>query len=203
MPQRPADPSLLKAIRQLGVIRPGDLESHGVPRRGYVYRLARHGLLERIGRGLYIAEEHGITESHSLAMVAKRTPSAVVCLLSALQFHLLTTQLPHEVWIAIGEKARRPRIDYPRLRVMRFSAATLTAGVEVHEIEGVPVRVTSVAKTVVDCFKYRNKIGLDVALEALRDAWRGRRMTMEELVRFARLCRVHNVMRPYIEALVA
>ena len=202
MPQRPPDPRFLKAIRQLGVLRPGDLESHGVP-RGYVYRLARHGLLERIGRGLYIAEEHGTTESHSLAMVAKRTPRAVVCLLSALQFHLLTTQLPHEVWIAIGEKARRPRIDYPQLRVMRFSAVTLTAGVEVHEVEGVPVRVTSVAKTVADCFKYRNKIGLDVALEALRDAWRGRRMTIEELVRFARLCRVHNVMRPYIEAVVA
>jgi predicted transcriptional regulator of viral defense system len=122
---------LLASIRKLGVVRPSDLESRGVP-RARLYGLVRRGLLERIGRGLYIAEEHGMTESHSLAMVAKRTPSAVVCLLSALQFHVLTTQLPHEVWIAIGEKARRPRIAHPRLRVMRFSATTLTAGVEVH-----------------------------------------------------------------------
>jgi predicted transcriptional regulator of viral defense system len=125
----------------------------------------------------------------------------VVCLLSALRFHGLTTQAPFEVWLAVGNKAAAPRLAYPPLRIVRFSGAALTEGVEVHEIDGVAVRVTSVAKTVADGFKYRNKIGLDVALEALREAWASKRMTSDELWHFAKVCRVANVMRPYLEGL--
>ena len=120
----------------------------------------------------------------------------------ALRFHELTTQAPAEVWIALAEKARKPKLDYPRLRVARFSGPALTEGIETHRLEGVEVRVYSAAKTVADCFKYRNKVGLDVALEALREGWRARRFTMEEIFRFARICRVEKVMRPYLEGLV-
>lgn len=191
----------LEVIRRLGVVRPGDLEARGIP-RGRIYRLVRQGLVERKARGLYVASDHDPTAEHSLAQVAKQVPRGVICLLSALQYHELTTQLPHEVWVAIPEKARHPRIEVPPLRVVRFSGPALTQGAETHEIEGVPVRITSVAKTLADCFKYRNKIGLDVALEALREAWRERRVTMDEIDRFSQICRVQRVMRPYLEALV-
>jgi len=133
--------------------------------------------------------------------VARKHPQAIICLLSALRFHDLTTQSPFEVWLAIPNKARAPKMDYPPLRVVRFSGAALTRGIEAHVIDGVPVRVTSVARTVADCFKFRNKIGLDVALEALQEAWRTRRFNMDELWRYATLCRVANVIRPYMESL--
>jgi predicted transcriptional regulator of viral defense system len=136
-----------------------------------------------------------------LAEVARRVPKGVVCLLSALRFHGLTTQAPFEVWLAIENKAIAPKLDYPSLRIVRFSGAALTEGVEEHVVDGVMVRVTGVAKTVADCFKYRNKIGLDVALEALREAWRGKRMTSDDLWRYAKVCRVANVMRPYLDSL--
>jgi predicted transcriptional regulator of viral defense system len=125
----------------------------------------------------------------------------VFCLLSALRFHDLTTQSPHDVWIAIGPKAWRPRVDGPKIRVFRFSGAALTEGVETHTIEGVTVKVYGVAKTVADCFKFRNKVGLDVALEALRESWRERRASMDDLWLYAKVCRVSNVMRPYLEGL--
>jgi len=127
-------------------------------------------------------------------------PHGVVCLLSALRFHSLTTQSPAEVWLAIGSKVWRPKVDYPRLRICRFSARALEAGVEEHAVDGVIVRVTNPAKTVADCFKYRNKIGLDVALEALRDCRRQRSCSNDELWHYATICRVANVMRPYMEA---
>jgi predicted transcriptional regulator of viral defense system len=142
-----------------------------------------------------------VSEHASLAEVARKHPQAIVCLLSALRFHDLTTQSPFEVWLAIPNKARAPRMDFPPLRIVRFSGAALSDGVEEHRVEGVPVRVTSVARTVADCFKYRNKIGLDVALEALRDSWQEKRVRMDELWRFATLCRVASVMRPYLESL--
>ncbi len=126
----------------------------------------------------------------------------MVCLLSALQFHRLTTQAPFEVWLAVGVKARKPALASSAVRIVRFSLRALTEGIEVHQIEGVPVRVTSAARTVADCFKYRNKIGLDVALEALKDYRRSRR-SIDELVRAARIVRVQNVMRPYLEAVAA
>ncbi len=124
----------------------------------------------------------------------------MVCLLSALQNHHLTTQAPFEVWLAIAEKARLPKIEYPPLRVVRFSGPSLSFGIEEHEVDGVRVRVYSPAKTVADCFKYRNKIGLDVAIEALRDCLRQRKATRDELWSAAKVCRMSNVMRPYLEA---
>lgn len=135
------------------------------------------------------------------SFVARKHPQAIVCLLSALRLHELTTQSPFEVWLAIPNKARVPKRGYPRLRIVRFSGAALTEGVEEHLSDGVPVRVTNVARTVADCFKYRNKIGLDVALEALQESWRAKRAGMDERWQFAKLCRVANAMRPYLNTL--
>ncbi len=148
-----------------------------------------------------MAREHPLTAAHTLAQVGKRVPASVFCLLTALRFHDLTTQNPAEVWIALPEKARRPRLDYPRLRVARFSGAALTEGIEAHRVEGVEIRVYSAAKTVADCFKFRNKLGVDVAVEALRDFSRRRRGGATELARFARICRVTRVMQPYLDAI--
>ncbi|HEC16415.1 MAG TPA: transcriptional regulator [Sedimenticola sp.] len=175
---------------------------YGIPRT-CLSRLVAAGKLQRIGRGLYVLPDNDVTERHSLAEACKLVPKGVVCLLSALRFHELTTQNPSDIWLAIGEKAWRPRIQYPPLRIVRFSQATLGARTEEHRIEGVTVRVYSPAKTVADCFKYRNKIGLDVAIEALRECWRSRRCTMDDLWHYAGLCRVRNVMRPYLESLAA
>ena len=193
------DPAL-KAIRRLGVVRPADLEAHGIP-RAQLYRLVRKGLVARQVRGIYVASSHPYTADHALAQVAKRVPIGVLCLLTALRFHELTTQAPAEVWIALPEKARKPRLDYPRLRVARFSGTALTEGIETHRIEGVDVRVYSAAKTVADCFKYRNKVGIDVAVEALRDFGRRHRGGATDLARFARVCRVTRVMQPYLDSI--
>ena len=187
-------------IEQAGLIRPKELEAHGVS-RAQLARLVREGLVTRQGRGIYAAARHAPTARHALAHMAKRVPEGVVCLLTALRFHGLTTQSPAEVWIALPEKARRPRLDYPRLRVARFSGAALTEGIEEHRAEGVPLRVYSPAKTVADCFKYRNKVGIDVAVEALRDFSRQHRGRSSELARFARICRVSRVMQPYLDAI--
>jgi len=130
-----------------------------------------------------------------------RAPNAVFCLLTALAFHRLTTEMPHEVWIALPLKARTPAIDTPPIRVVRLSERPLTGGIETHVEHGVPLRVFSPAKTVADCFKFRSKVGVDVAIAALRDGWRQKRFTIDELWRFARVCRVAAVMRPYLEAL--
>lgn len=138
-----------------------------------------------------------------LAAASARVPHGVVCLLSALRFHELTTQNPAEIWLAIDRKARAPKAPELPLRIVRFSGAALTEGVETHRIDGVSVRVTSPAKTVADCFKYRRKIGADVALEALRECWRTRRCSVDALWRYAKVCRVTTVMRPYLEAVVA
>ena len=190
---------ILEIVEQAGVLRPRDLDAHGIPRI-YLSRLCERGLLQRVGRGLYVLPNADVSEHHTLAEACKRVPHGVVCLLSALRFHGLTTQSPFEVWLAIGSKVWRPQVDYPPLRFVRFSARALEAGVEEHSIEGVIVRVYNPAKTVADCFKYRNKIGLDVALEALRDCRRQRRCTNDELWHYAKICRVANVMRPYMEA---
>jgi predicted transcriptional regulator of viral defense system len=190
----------LQLIRQLGVVRPADIETHGIP-RGQLYKLVRSGLVERQARGIYVASQHPFTAEHTLAQVAKRVPGGVFCLLTALRFHGLTTQSPAEVWIALPEKARKPQLDYPRLRVARFSGAALTDGIETHRIEGVDVRVYSAAKTIADCFKYRNKVGIDVAVEALRDFSRRHRGGATELARFARICRVTRVMQPYLDSI--
>lgn len=199
---RTTDQEALKLIERLGVVRPRDLEAHGIP-RGRIYQLLDKSLVRREGRGLYVAVDYPYTSEHTLAQVAKRVPRAVVCLLSALQFHQLTTQAPHEVWIALPEKARIPRLDYPKVRVVRFSEGMLSYSVVSHEITGVSVRITSPARTVVDCFRYRNKVGLDVAIEALRDVLQSRKATVDEILRAADVSRARNVIRPYLEALTS
>jgi predicted transcriptional regulator of viral defense system len=191
---------VLQLIRQLGIVRPADVEARGIP-RAHLYRLVREGAIERQARGIYVRNRHPLTADHTLAHVAKRVPRGVICLLTALRFHGMTTQNPAEVWIALPEKARRPKLDYPRLRVARFSGLALTEGIETHPCEKVDVRVYSAAKTVADCFKYRHKIGIDVAVEALRDFGRRRRGGATELARFARICRVTRVMQPYLDAI--
>jgi predicted transcriptional regulator of viral defense system len=190
----------LQAIRAAGLARPRDLEAQGVS-RAQLARLVREGLVLRQGRGIYVVASHQPTAGHTLAQVAKRVPEGVFCLLTALRFHGLTTQSPADVWIALPEKARRPRLDYPRLRVARFSGPALSEGIEAHRVEGVPIRVYSAAKTVADCFKYRNKVGIDLAVEALRDFSRKHRGGANELARFAKVCRVSRVMQPYLDAI--
>ncbi|CUJ64511.1 type IV toxin-antitoxin system AbiEi family antitoxin domain-containing protein [Achromobacter aegrifaciens] len=195
-----ATEKLLALARDEGLIRARDLVPQGIA-RVTLTRAVRQGQLQRIGRGLYGLSSRRISVHATLAETARRVPKGVVCLLSALRFHGLTTQAPSEVWLAIGNKAAAPKLDYPPLRVLRFSTIALAAGVEEHVVDGVLIHVTGVAKTVADCFKFRNKIGLDVALEALREAWREKRMTSDEMWRYAKLCRVANVMRPYLESL--
>lgn len=191
---------IINLVSKKGIIRPRDIEALGIPRE-YLLRLYRQGKLERIGHGMYIIPGSLSSEHASIAMIFKRVPHSVICLLSALGYHELTTQLPNRVWIAIDNKKWKPKIDYPPIELVRMSGKAFEFGVERHEIEGVPVRVYSPAKTVADCFKFRNKIGLDVALEALRDTWRQRRVSMDELWTAAKVCRVANVMRPYLESL--
>ena len=189
----------LRRIERMGLVRPRELSAYGIS-RAELSRLVDEGLVVRQAMGIYVAARHELTTEHALAQVAKRVPDGVFCLLTALRFHGLTTQSAPEVWIALPEKARRPRLDYPRLRVARFSGDALTTGIERHEVEGVTLRIYSAAKTVADCFKYRNKIGVDVAVEALRDFNRRYRGRADELARFARICRVARVMQPYLDA---
>jgi predicted transcriptional regulator of viral defense system len=190
----------LQYVRRHGLVRPRDLEAVGIPRE-YLLRLHRQGKLERTGRGLYALRDAAVTENHSYAQVAKLAPDAIICLLSALAFHGITTQNPASVWIALGQGARKPSLVSPSLRLVRLSGRSFTEGVEIHQVEGVPIRVYSVAKTVADCFKFRNKIGLDVALEALKDSLRQKKASAREIHHFAKICRVSNIIRPYMEAM--
>jgi predicted transcriptional regulator of viral defense system len=167
----------------------------------YVRRLTRQGELTRVGRGLYTLATAEATEHRTLAEVAKRVPKAVFCLLTALRVHGLGTQNPREVWLAIDRRAGIPRVDFTPIRVVRVSGAALTGGIERHNVDGVRVRVTSPARTVVDCFKFRNKIGIDVAAEALRDYRRLRKGTADELWRQAERLRMTRVIRPYWDAM--
>jgi predicted transcriptional regulator of viral defense system len=166
-------------------------------------RLVADGTLERVGSGRYRLASAEVTEHHGLVLAAAAAPDGVICLLSALAFHGVGTQLPAEVWLAIERGRRPPKVANLRLRIVRFSGAAFHEGIEVHQADRQPVRVYSVAKTLADLFKMRNRVGLDVAVEALRDAWRDRRFTMPELDRAARACRVERVMRPYVESVVA
>ena len=187
------------AVRRLGVARPRDLAQLGI-RREYAQRLLASGALVRVSRGLYAVPDAEISSQRSLAEVAKAVPAGTVCLLSALRFHGLTTQSAPEIWIAVDVHAWKPRnLPFP-VRTVYFSGAALTEGVEVHKIDGVPVRVYSAAKTVADCFKYRNKIGPEVAVEALKDYLKQHRRGGDVLWHFAKVCRVSNVMRPYLDA---
>jgi predicted transcriptional regulator of viral defense system len=191
---------IMRYIGQHGMVRPRDIEAIGLPRE-YLIRLHRQGKLSRSGRGIYALPDANVTERHSYAEVAKRVPETVICLLSALAFHQITTQSPASVWIALRQGARRPVLTSPSLRIVRLSGPSLTEGIENRQVEGVPVRVYSAAKTVADCFKFRNKIGLDVAIEALKDCLRQKKASVNEIYRYAKICRVSNVIRPYMEAL--
>ncbi len=197
-----ATDSLLDLDQGKALLRPSDAVAKGYSRL-YLAQLAQRGLVHKVSRGLYALPQRKASEFASLAEVASKHPQALVCLLSALAFHGLTTQAPFEVWIAVDNKARAPQIPYPPLRIARFSGSALSEGVELHNIEGVPVKITSVPKTIADCFKYRNKIGLDVAMEALKEAWSAKRVSMDELWHYGQICRVQNVMRPYLEGLTA
>ncbi|EYF00389.1 type IV toxin-antitoxin system AbiEi family antitoxin domain-containing protein [Chondromyces apiculatus] len=198
----PASRPLVDRVAQLaltqGVLRTRDLEAKGIS-RATLGRLVEEGLLERVARGVYGLPDADVTEHHTLVEAGLRVPAGVICLLSALEFHQLSTQSPHEVWIAIGVKARKPTLDWPPIRIVRFSGAALTHGIETHTIEGAEVRITGPAKTVADCFKYRNKIGLDVAIEALSE-YRRKRGSIDILMKAAAADRVARVLRPYIEA---
>jgi predicted transcriptional regulator of viral defense system len=201
MAETTASVRILDLAAHQALVRPRDVEALGIARESLL-RLYRRGLFVRQTRGVYALPQTPVTEHHSLAMAAKRVPRGVICLLSALRFHGLTTQDPHEVWIAIDLKARKPSVESPALRVARFSGRALVEGVEESKIEGVRVRVYSAVKTVADCFKYRHKIGIDVAIKALRDSVRTRKTTIDEIHRYAKVCRVANVMRPYLESAV-
>jgi predicted transcriptional regulator of viral defense system len=193
---------ILELARSKGILRTRDVDIAGAS-RALLASLTDEGRLLKLGRGLYTLPDRSASEYESFAEVATRSESGVLCLLSALRFHDLTTQQSSNVWLAIPHKARAPRFDYPPLRIVRMSGPAMSEGIEIADLAGAQVRVFSVAKTVADCFKFRNKIGLDVALEALREAWNGKRATMDELWRYAEICRVANVMRPYLETVGA
>ncbi len=190
---------VLNLANQKGLLRASDLDAIEAP-RVVLTRLTAAGLLDRIGRGIYRLPSHPGSEHESLVTIATKVPQAVFCLLTALQFHELTTQLPRQVWIAMPRGSHVPRIDYPPIKMVQMTGDVYAEGIETVERDGVALRVYSVAKTVADCFKHRNKIGLDVALEALKDVRAKRRASADDLWRYAKICRVANVMRPYLEA---
>lgn len=190
----------LDLARQRGVLRSSDFVRAGAS-RVTLTRLTASGQLEKVGRGLYRVLQTPLSADESLVAIALKVPQAVFCLLTALQFHGLTTQLPRQVWLAMPRGSHAPRIDYPPLRMVQYSGAAYAEGIEVFERDRVTLRVYSVAKTVADCFKHRSAIGLDVALEALKEVRAGQRASADDLWRFAKICRVANVMRPYLEAI--
>lgn len=192
-------PAVLLA-HEKGLIRASELAKSGAS-GAVLQKLLTTGQLIKVSRGLYSPANRTLSEMTDLSVVAVKNFRLVFCLLTALQIHGLTTQLPHEIWVAIGQKARAPKLDFPPLRVVRMGDVNF--GITTVAVEDVlHISVTNIAKTIADCFKFRNKIGLDIALEALRDAWQQKKVTMDELWRAAQHCRVANVMRPYLESLV-
>ena len=199
MTSKPVHPAVLRA-HEKGLVRASELAKFGAS-GAVLQKLLETDQLMRISRGVYIPVNLIFTEKIDYAVVALKFPRIVFCLLTALQIHELTTQLTHQLWVAIGQKARAPMLDCPPLRIIRMSDLSFGLITLVVDV-GISIQVTNVAKTVADCFKYRNKVGIDVALEALRDAWEQNKVTMDELWRAAEHCRVHNIMRPYMESLV-
>jgi predicted transcriptional regulator of viral defense system len=193
---------ILQLAERHGLVTDGEIRAIGIHPQT-LQRLVESGKLERVARGRYRLPDpdYELTEHHGLVLAAAAAPKGVICLLSALQFHKLGTQLPRQVWMALPRQTRTPVVDYPPMRVVRLSGDAFTAGIEEHTLEGQTVRVYDVAKTVVDCFKFRNKIGMDVALEALNEGWRERRFSLTDISKYARICRVWNVMRPYLETI--
>jgi predicted transcriptional regulator of viral defense system len=200
-------PPALGAAKAVFARHGGTLSAMAAIRMGVhpatLYRMRDEGDLVQIGRGLFRLATLPPLSNPDLVHVALRAPKCVVCLISALSFHDLTTQIPHEVSIAIPCGYRPPRLDHPPLRVFRFSGKALSAGVETHEIDGFPVRVYGPEKTIADCFRFRSKIGSDVAIEALKAYCRRKGAKVDDLLRYARVCRVEKVMQPYLEASLA
>lgn len=191
---------IIALLKQKVMLRPSDLDDIGAP-RVTLTRMVEAGQLEKIGRGLYRLADAAPSESESLAIVATRVPQAVFCLYTALQFHELTTQLPRDIWIAMPHGSHSPCLDYPPVKMIQLSGQALSVGIEEFKRDGVMIKVYNTAKTVVDCFKHRNKIGLDVALEALRDARTQKKASVDDIWRYAKICHVANIMRPYMESI--
>ncbi len=188
---------VLSIAEEKAVFSAGDAARRGVHSQALT-RMVEEGALERVARGRYRFPDAPLTENHNLALVASALPDGVICLLSALSFHGIGTQVPSRVWIALDRRARKPSHEWPPMRVVRFSGEALTEGVETHTVEGMAVKVYGVTKTLADLFKYRHKLGLDVALEALKEVWRSGHLDVDELLHFARICRVERVMWPYL-----
>jgi predicted transcriptional regulator of viral defense system len=196
----PLEQRILNLAKSQSTIRTRDAIAGGIHPED-LRRLVDRGILFKSGRGMYTYINAELSEYHSLAVASQRIEHGVICLLSALQYHGIGTQAPFEVWVAIDVHARRPNSDVLSLRPVYMSGLALSAGIETHAIEGTPVRIFTPAKTIVDCFKYRHKIGLDVAIEALRESWESRCCSMDELWSYAKICRMSKVMRPYLECL--
>lgn len=199
MKPKPFTQRVLDLANQKGLLRACDLDEIGAP-RVTLTRLTDAGLLEKVGRGLYRLPDAPASEHESLGAIATKVPQAVFCLLTALQFHELTTQLPRHIWIAMPRGSHLPRIDYPPIKMVQSTGEAYSAGIEEAVRDGITLRVYCPAKTVADCFKHRNKIGLDVALEALKDARASHKASIDDIWHFAKICRVTNVIRPYLES---
>lgn len=194
---------LVNTLKEKGILKTQEILQLGISKE-YLRKLKEKGVIEKIARGVYVLPDYEFSAMQSIVEVSKQVPKGVICLLSALRFHGFTTQNPFEVWIAIERRAWKPQVNgTTRIRYMRFSGKAFTAGVQIKMVDHIKISVYCPAKTVADCFKYRHKIGLDVALEALREGWREKRFTMDELWGYAKICRVSNVMRPYLESLVS
>ena len=200
MPAATNKTAILLGLARKGPVRTRDLDQADIP-RAYLKRLCDRGLLEQVDRGIYRLTDAPVTELSSLAEVSKRVPHAVICLISALQVHGMTTELPLAVWVMIDRHARMPRVGSPTLEVVRASGQALEHGVEARVIDNVKVRLTTPAKTVVDCFRFRRHVGLEVALAALKDYLKKRRGPIDALIEAARADRIDALMRPYLEAL--
>ena len=199
-------PTPRKQIMELssskGLIRSNELVRLGATPTT-IARLVEQGQLERVARGIYMKADREPSDLDNLVEVSLRVPKSIFCLLTALSLHGVTTEMPHEAWIGLEYGGKKPRFDFPPVRIIKFSGEAFTYGVETKIISGVPLRVTSVAKTVADCFKHRNTIGLEVAIEALKDGWKKKLFTIDDLNKAAQINRVRNVMRPYVEMVLA
>lgn len=190
----------LNLVKEKGIVRSSEFVAEGIPRITISRLVASHEL-QQIERGLYCLPQKEFSEKESLIVVASRVPQAIFCLLTALQVHELTTQLPRKVWIAMPIDSHLPKIDYPPIKMVKYTGKAYSEGVEIQQSDGIDYRVYNVAKTIADCFKHRNKIGIDIAIEALKDAYGKNKVTTDELWHYAKICRVANVMRPYLEAI--
>lgn len=184
-----------------GVMRTKDILSHGIHCRT-LYAMVESGMFERLSRGLYKLTDQPLLGNPDIVTVAKKVPDGVICLISALAFHNITTQIPHEIYLAIARGSWTPKVEYPPIKTFRFPSKAFDEGIEEHEVDGFPVRVYCPEKTLVDCFKYRNKIGFETAIEALKLYKERKKIRLQEIMRYAKICRMQKVMKPYLEALL-